>query len=345
MKTDYLAWMAANTKSQWDNDSTDHNDIDDAIASGAMGVTSNPPLTYAVLTEYPELYKEELSRIDPSLTGDDRIVALIEIVVKRIAARLADMYAETDGAFGYVRAQVKPLDGGDAEKMLAVGKKFASFGENIKVKIPGTKAGIWVLEELAALGIPTNPTVCVSISQILAAAEANERGRARAVKAGLKPAESTAAFVMGRLQDYLVSLNEKQNAGLSVADLENAMIATTKKLYRIMEERGYHQILMPAAFRCARQVTELSGARVEMTIHPKVQKMINELDAAEGIARVEKLDDPIDEAAVKRVMEALPEFKKAYDADGLSIDEFDEFGATVMTLEGFDQAWQKLYTL
>ncbi len=345
MKTDYLAWMAANTKSQWDNDSTDHNDIQDAIESGAVGVTSNPPLTYAVLTEYPELYTEELAAIDPALEGDDRIVALIEIVVKRIAAGLEDMYKKTDGKYGYVRAQVKPLDGADKEKMFEVGKKFASFAENLKVKIPGTKAGIWVLEELAALGIPTNPTVCVSHAQIVAAAEANERGRKRAIAAGLKPAESTAAFVMGRLQDYLVSLNEKENAGLSLEDIENAMIATTKNVYRTMEEKGYSQILMPAAFRCARQVTELSGAKVEMTIHPKVQKMINELDASTGIERVEKLNDPVDEAAVEKVMKALPDFKKAYDADGLTIDEFDDFGATIMTLDGFDQAWQKLYTL
>lgn len=344
MKTDYLLWMASHTKSQWNNDSTDHNDIEDALASGAVGVTSNP-LTYSVLTEYPELYKEEIDRIDPSLTGDDRIVALIEIVVKRIALRLSEMHAATGGLQGYVRAQVKPLDGNNAEKMLAVGKMFASFAENVKVKIPGTKAGIWVLEELAALGIPTNPTVCVSISQILATAEANERGRKRAIEAGIAPAESTAAFVMGRLQDYLAALNEKHSAGVSVEELENAMIATTKKLYRTMEERGYHQILMPAAFRCARQVTELSGARVEMTIHPKVQKMINDLDAGKGIDRVEQLNDPIDEAAVARVLEALPEFRKAWDIDGLSIDEFDDFGATVMTLEGFDQAWQKLYTL
>ncbi|MBN2860046.1 MAG: hypothetical protein JXK93_07280 [Sphaerochaetaceae bacterium] len=345
MKTDYLLWMASHTKSQWNNDSTDHNDIEDALASGAVGVTSNPPLTYSVLTEYPELYKEEIDRLDPSLSRDDRIVALIEIVVKRIASRLADMHHATGGLQGYVRAQVKPLDGDNAEKMLEVGKKFASFAKNVKVKIPGTKAGIWVLEELAALGIPTNPTVCVSISQILATAEADERGRKRAVQAGIEPAESTAAFVMGRLQDYLAALNEKQNAGVSVEDLEHAMIAMTKKLYRIMEERGYHQILMPAAFRCARQVTELSGARVEMTIHPKIQKMINDLDAEKGIERVEKLNDPVDEEAVARVLEALPEFRKAWDEDGLSIDEFDDFGATVMTLEGFDQAWQKLYTL
>ena len=79
--------------------------------------------------------------------------------------------------------------------MLAMGKTIASFGKNVMVKIPGTKAGVWVLEELAALGIPTNPTVCVSLPQVIATAEAYARGCERAVKAGLKPAESTTALV------------------------------------------------------------------------------------------------------------------------------------------------------
>jgi transaldolase len=345
MITEYLRWMAENTKSQWNNDSADYNDIDDALQSGAVGATSNPPLSYAVLTQYPEIYKEEIQNLDASLTGDDRAVALIGIVVKRIAARLRPLYQASNCKYGYIRAQVKPMDFKDKEAMLKVGLQFASWAENIKVKIPGSKAGVWVLEELAALGIPTNPTVCVSIPQILAVAEANERGRKRAIESGLNPAESSAAFVMGRLQDYLSHLNERNQVGLSVSDLENAMIAITKKLYFIMKERGYSQVLMPAAFRCARQVTELSGAEVEMTIHPKIQEMINAADAKGDLKRIESLNNPVDEEALSRVLQAFPDFRKAYDEDGLSIDEFDEFGATVMTLNGFDQGWQKLLEL
>jgi transaldolase len=188
--------------------------------------------------------------------------------------------------------------------------------------------------------------VCVSISQILAAAEANERGIKRAKAAGLAPAPSTAALVMGRLQDYLTAINQERNAGVSTTDLETAALAVTKRCYAIMAERGYSQLLMPAAFRAPRQVSEMVGAKVHMTIHPKVQAEIIKAEAAGLIQRRIAINDPVDMDAVERVARALPEFSLAYDPEGLKPEAFDTFGATVMTLDGFDKnGWQKLCTL
>lgn len=343
MKNEYLAWMASSTASKWNNDSAQFFEIDKAIGEGAVGVTTNPPLTYQLLMSDPDRFKNEFAAIDSNLEGDDRVVELIRMVISKIAEKFRSLYESSNGKYGYVRAQVKPRAGRDREAMLTMGKSFASVADNIKVKIPGTAAGIWVLEELAALGIPTNPTVCVSISQILAAAEAHERGVKRALAAGIKPAPSTAAIVMGRLQDYLAVQNEELGTGLSTADLEEACLAVVKRCYRIMQERGYSQLLMPAAFRCARQVSELAGAEVEMTIHPKVQAWIIEAYTKGEISKEERIDAPIDSGSVERVTKAIPDFKRAYEPDGLRIDEFDDFGATVMTLEGFDTSgWQKL---
>jgi len=346
MKNEYLSWMASSTPSQWNNDSALFGDIKKAMEEGAVGVTTNPPLTYQVITMYPEAYKEELDAIDPSLTGDSRVLELIKMVIGRLSRDFNPLFESSNGEFGYVRAQVKPGDSKDRDAMLAMGLEFASVAKNIKVKIPGTKAGIWVLEELAAMGIPTNPTVCVSVSQILAAAEANERGIKRAIESGKKPAPSTAAIVMGRLQDYLTVKNEELNAGLSITDLENACLAVVKRCYSIMKERGYSQVLMPAAFRCARQVTELAGSRVEMTIHPKYQALVADAYKNGEVHKEERIDVPVESESIDRVLKAIPDFRKAYEPDGLTVDEFDDFGATIMTLDGFDvTGWQKLLTL
>lgn len=230
--------------------------------------------------------------------------------------------------------------------MHRMGLTISTWGENVMVKIPGTASGIEVLEKLAAAGIPTTPTVCVSVSQILAAAEANERGIKRAVAAGIAPAPSTAAIVMGRLQDYLAALNQERNTGLSTTDLENAALAVTRRCYSIMKERGYSQILMPAAFRTPRQVSGMVGALVHMTIHPKIQDEVIKADTAGTIQRRIVIDDPVDTDSIARVSRALPEFNQAFDPEGLKPDEFDTYGGTVMTLDGFDKTgWQKLYTL
>ncbi|MCP4401584.1 MAG: hypothetical protein GY801_30330 [bacterium] len=346
MKINYLSWMAANTPSQWCNDSAMFDDIENAFENGAIGVTTNPPLTYQVLTETPEPFAQDRAAMDNLLQEDERVVNLIGIVVRKIANKIHAKFLESSGAYGYVRTQVRPLDSQNREAMLACGKIFASWAENIKVKIPATTAGIWVLEELAALGIPTNPTVCVSVSQILSTAQANERGIKRAIDAGIQPAPSSCAFVMGRLQDYLTVVNNDRQTGLSVTDLENAVLEAAKRCYRLLKEGGYQQVLMPAAFRCARQVSEMSGSAVEMTIHPKIQKLIVEADEKGTLTREPAIDNPVDPESLERVSKALPEFVTAYEPDGLAIDEFDEFGATVMTLDGFNTTgWQKLLTL
>lgn len=340
---EYLAWMAANTASRWCNDSALMRDIEPALASGAIGVTTNPPLTYEALTTESDRYADALAAIDPALHRDDRVVQLLGAVVRSVAARLRPLWEETDGRVGYVRCQVQPDAYASPAAMLAQGLTIAGFGENVMVKIPGSDAGIAVLEELAARGIPTNPTVCVSVAQTVAAAEACDRGRARARAAGIEPQRSSAAFVMGRLQDYLTVLNAERDTRLSFDDLTSAALAVAKRCYQVLRERNSETMMMPAAFRAARQVTELAGAEVEMTIHPKIQAELNALDATTGVPREARIDAEVDQAAVERVAEALPEFLLAYDPDALHHGEFDSFGATRLTLNGFqDSGWVPL---
>jgi transaldolase len=343
IKQPYLKWMAANTETDWCNDSAMMEEIDNALENGATGCTSNPPLSFQVLTATPEVFTEELDRFPRDIGGDEKVVELIGIVVRAIAKKLQPLFHESKETRGFIRAQVQPGLSADANAMFESGKKFASWGRNIMVKIPGTAAGMWVLEELAALGIPTNPTVCVSIPQMVSAAEAYERGMKRAVKAGISPAHSTSAFVMGRLQDYLTLLNEQRGTGLTTYELECAVLAAVKRCYALFNERGYSQMIMPAAFRCARQVTELSGSATEMTIHPMIQELVRVADANGDIEYKVAIGNSVDPEAVDKVIRTLPEFAMAYEPEGIREVDFDSFGATVMTLGSFDKnGWQLL---
>jgi hypothetical protein len=53
----------------------------------------------------------------------------------------------------------------------------------------------------------------------------------------------------------------------------------------------------------------------------------------------------VDEDAVKRVADKIPEFSPAYEPRGLKVEQFDGYGAVGMTLDGFDQGWRKLAAL
>jgi len=338
----FLKWMSENTITRWCNDSALNEDIDNALLNGAVGCTTNPPLTFEALTVTPGHYEAEKKRLQHDMTGDDKVVALIGIVVRQIAKRLEPLFLKSKGLYGYVRSQVQPDKKDDPDAMLKMGITLSRFAPNIMVKIPGTEAGIYVLEELAALGIPTNPTVCVSISQMKAAAEAYERGVDRAVKNNIKPAPSSSAIVLGRLQDYLSKLNGERDTGLTFYELECAALAVAKRCCDIFAQHQYKQMVMPAAFRSARQVAQLAGADAMMTIHPRIQEEIVEA----RLKHFPGIGEAVDEKAVAKVSSALPEFNAAFEPDGLSPGQFSTFGAVEMTLDAFDRTgWAKLRAL
>jgi transaldolase len=345
MNQTYLSWLAAETHTRWNNDSAIHSQVEAARAQGAIGVTTNPPLSHEALVTDTGLYGDKLAGLDKSLPDDEFAFRAMCLVAGHFSEYFLDLHKKSGGFYGGVRAQVAPNLRADAQGMLDYGKRLAAIGKNILVKIPGTKAGIFVLEELAALGINTNPTVVVSVSQALAAAEAFERGRQRAVRAGLPEPVSTCAIVMGRAQDYFAALNKERNLGLAVTDLEWAALAIVKRSYAIYREKGYHSLIMPAAFRAPLQVEQLAGGDFWATIHPKIQAAVEEADKAGTIQRKLFADAPADEGAVTRVAAVLPEFRAAYEPDGLTPDAFDTFDGVVMTLDGFHEGWKKLVSL
>lgn len=63
---------------------------------------------------------------------------------------------------GPVSAEVTTLT---AEEMIEQWRKFSSWGENIYVKLPIIPEGIKALKVLASEGIPTNMTLCFSVTQ------------------------------------------------------------------------------------------------------------------------------------------------------------------------------------
>lgn len=338
--------MARETAFNWNNDSALQTQVEAALAQGAVGMTSNPPLSYEALTAETGIYKEKLAALDKGLPDLEYALGAMCLVAERFSAFLMEMHEKKGGFNGCLRAQVAPGLRYEGQGMLEMGKRLSRIGKNVMVKIPGTKAGIWVLEELAALGIPTNPTVITTVSQAIEAGKAYERGRERAIKSGVAPAWSSCAVVMGRAQDYFAKLNAERKLGLTAEDLGWASLAIVKRSAAIFKKEGFCSKIMPAAFRSPMQVEQLSGGEYHATIHPAIQAAVEEADRAGKLRRELFFEAPVDEAAVRRVGDALPEFGQAYEPGGLSIDEFDGCGSVVMTLDAFEETgWSRLAAL
>ena len=93
-----------------------------------------------------------------------------------------------------------------------------------------------------------------------------------------------------------------------------------------------------AAYRHHLHWSELIGGDIVLTIPHAWQRQFNTSD----VEVIERFDHPVPDGVIEQLSSHIPDFRAAYDADGMEIDAFDTFGATVRTLRGFIASYQDL---
>lgn len=333
----YLQWLASQTDSVWWHDSANKDELERALSWGAVGMTTNPFLVNQTLSSQPGQWHDAIQDA-LMLSGDEKVLALVKAVTGRYAQTFSNLYERHLPGHGYVCAQTNPNKCGDFAYMLSQAKQFAAWFPNVVIKLPATKAGIRAYEECAALGYNVAATVGFTVPQVLAVAEAAKRGIERARKSGLKAPLTIAVLMVGRLDDYLRDVACDQEAGVLESDIRQAGTACIKKAYRLFVQRGYETYLMPAGCRGAYHITALSGAKMIMSISVKIQE---ELLALQGPFEQE-IDRPVDGAVIERLMK-LAEFRKAYDENGMQVEDFITFGSSNRTIDQFiNDGWNPL---
>ena len=96
----YLQWLSSETPTKFWHDSAIPSEIDAAIANGALGVTTNPVLTYKTLQAVPEFWQPQVDQVPTDLTPAEHAEALLKMVTQYAAGRFKDVYEKTDGEKG-----------------------------------------------------------------------------------------------------------------------------------------------------------------------------------------------------------------------------------------------------
>ena len=340
MSDTYFDWLASNTPTRWWHDSGSPPEIELAKQRGALGVTTNPVLTYRTFCNEPDFWREKVASIPPDLDFEARAEALLQLVAVYAADQFRDVFLKTQGRHGLALGQLNPGLAGNAAGMLSQARRIHSWGSNIAIKLPATRSGITVVEQLAAEGIPICATLNVSVAQALAVAKAYESGALRAEKAGIKPALCLVVQQVGRLDDYLRDVASDMQADISENDIIHSGLAVAKRTYSLFKEKGYRSVIMPAGLRGPYHVTEMAGAAVTFSITTRVQDMVL---AAEPL-RESGIDRPVDEAIIRRLKQ-IPEFVRAYEPDGLKPADFITYGVIQKLLSQFTETgWAPLET-
>src|ERR1700721_2974648 len=199
--------------------------------------------------------------------------------------------------------------------MLPQAVHCSQLAPNMIVKIAATHAGIPAIEEATYRGISINATVSFTRPQAIAVAEAIERGLKRREREGLDISSMgpVCTIMVGRLDDWLKVVAEKQDIILEPGNLEWAGVAVFKKAYKIFRERGYRVRLLSAAFRNHMQWSELVGGDVVISPPHKWQVRFN----ASDVRVASRIEQAVDPEIVDALLRKFPDFRRAYSEDGL----------------------------
>jgi transaldolase len=276
-----------------------------------------------------------LRGLEKGLSPAERTEEIIRIVTVAIAEKFLPVYRRTDGAQGFVCAQVDPNFQGDADKMIEMAKRLHGWAENIAVKLPATAAGLEAMEACAALGMTTVGTVSFTVPQAVEIARRQTIGVHLAVDAGRKPGQHFSVVMVGRQDDYLRDVIHDAKTEIPEAFIRQAGTAVIKRAYEIVRREGYVSSLMPAGMRGAYHVTELAGAAMSMSVSPNIQAAL----AQEPEPYRERIDEPVGKDVIECLL-TVPEFRRAYEPDGMLPADFLSYGLAQRTLSQFvDAGW------
>jgi transaldolase len=210
----------------------------------------------------------------------------------------------------------------------------------MQVKFPNTLPGLVAMEEATALGININATVSFSVPQAIAAAEAVERGLERFAADGgdVDSMTPVITLMIGRMDDWVKVLVERDSISLRDGAADWAGIAVFKRAYALFQERGYRARLLAAAYRNLGHWTELVGGDVTLTMPFAWQERCD----ASGIEPTPRIDVPVDPEIVADLLEKVPDFRRAYEPTGMTVDEFEAFGPSARTLRAFIKSYHDL---
>jgi len=338
--------MVSTTPTDLWNDSCSVRELTSAIEHGAVGATSNPTIVLNVLKQEFDLWEDRLAEIieqNPDWTEVEITWKIFEEIGVKGSELLFPVFEKMNGKKGRLSIQTNPANYRNAERLTEQAVHFHSLAPNIQVKIPVTKSGIEAIEEATYQGVNINATVCFTVPQSLAVAEAVEKGLKRREKEGKPTADMTpvCTIMIGRIDDWLRIVAKRDGIMVDPGALNWAGIACMKKAYKIYKERNYRSRLLAAAYRHHMHWSELIGGDMIHTIPYKWQVLYNKSD----IEIKDTMKEPVPEDMLSKLVKYFEDFRKAYDEDGLSIDEFDTFGATVRTLRGFTDSYHELQSV
>jgi transaldolase len=328
---------------------------EDPACSLFRGCTTNPLLSWqAIKADRPfwEEWVDQLVLTHPDLSLYELVWLTYKDVVRRGAERYLPIWQASRGRFGWISGQLDPRLFTEDDRMIHDAQELASLAPNIMIKVPASMQGIEVLKTLTSRAISTNTTVCFTLPQIMASADAVMAGIqvAQQNQVDLNRWRAVITMMIGRLTEHKVLDLQaaRKQITLSWQDKHWFGLAVFKRAYRLIEEGGYASKMLACSMRQGPLVAGkprfwdlemLSGGEVVFTCPPYVLEPLFEIgDDLDFRARI---SEPVPQEVLDKCLK-IPYCLQAYDPNGLSLEQFNDHPATVSTVADFSTGFADL---
>lgn len=306
-----------------------------AIENGALGCTNNPSYSHKMLQQPSETAQARkfLEEAVKETKNDDEAAAIYQRkLVKQVQEIFYPVWVQSQGKHGYVSIQGDPIHEDDANVIINEAHKNRALGENIAIKIPCTKAGLIAMETLVVKGYPINATEIMSVAQGIELCEMH-----KSITAKLKYAPPLwLSFITGIYDEYLENYVRDNKIDIEGDIVRQAGMAATRKMYRIIQDRGYKVTIIGGGARQLRHFTDMVGGDQVVTIN---WKGAADLLIEQNPDVVHRFFNPVPPLVIDELLEKLPDFRKGWENKGLSVHEFEEFGPVELFRSMFLKSW------
>lgn len=321
----------------WVNNPTSE-EMDLALANGAMGCTTNPAYGGNLVKRSPG---EVLPIVRACLSSSDDDRAVADLVQHRLVGRIAErflpLYERTGGREGFVSIQGAPEADTDAAAILHEANLGRRIAPNVTPKIPATAPGLQAFEQLVADGSQVIVTEVFSVAQLI---EVCERWLAVTGRTGVRPPFFMSP-ITGIFGDHLKKVAARDGLDVAPAAMEMAGVLLSRRCFQVVREREYPVILLFGGARIELDFTGLVGGGMAATINWSTAADL----LAGDPAAVATITDPVDPEVERVLVDAFPDVRASLDPGALSVDEFEAFGPVQHFRDAFIAGWNAVLAM
>jgi transaldolase len=311
------------------------------------GVTTNPPLVLRLLESRPQVVArvQEFGRVFSSDTRP-RWFDLYLMVGKLGADKFLSNFYRRDRQYGFVCLQVDPRKSTDEATMVLQALEISRTSPNLMVKIPATRAGLTVMEEIISFGVPVNATSCFCVPQVVQVARAMKRGYEKGKARGVDYSAWRAVITMmlGRWEAATELTEEAKAKGVTLeeADLRFFGILMAKRAVDAVKALGAPAKVLVCSTRkgpgsAYLHLEELAKLPIVITMNPEA------LEWGMTLLREERARAPFEvPRTTEEKLHKLDFARRSLEFDGFTMEDIATSSAQIHNLREFSQAMERI---